>query len=174
MRSGQALVEQRPGCVEAGLGPESHRRHDFRHQPQERLAVLLLVLPGRDRVEQAHPFGVLLIPGRLGHFKRSDQIRDLRTGHRISEHLADLLDSRRGERRNDHGGGHTAHYLTSLTVTTLSFSREARIISLAADYMPRSRPLFACRSSAANRYGPAGSGDLTAGPNGRATPIRSR
>jgi hypothetical protein len=30
---------------------------------------LLLVLPGRDGVEQALPFAVLLIPGRLGTFK---------------------------------------------------------------------------------------------------------
>jgi hypothetical protein len=42
----QPLVDQGAGCVEVGLGPESHGRHDFRHQPQQRLPVLLLVLPG--------------------------------------------------------------------------------------------------------------------------------
>lgn len=68
-------------------------------------AVLLPVLSRSDSVEEALPFGVLLIERRLRRLERPDQVRYLGACDGISEDATDLLCRRRRERRGRRYGG---------------------------------------------------------------------
>jgi hypothetical protein len=84
----QPLIEPCPGRVELRLRGKPHWRHDLIDQADQGPAVLLFVLSGGDTVEQPLPLGVLLIPRFLGHQQRSDEVRDLGSGHRVSDNPA--------------------------------------------------------------------------------------
>lgn len=87
----QAFVGGSAVSLELAGGTEPDGLHDVADQSQQWSPVTLALLSSRDRVEQALPLRGALIASGFRDLERSDEVRNLRPDHRLSENTADDL-----------------------------------------------------------------------------------